>query len=109
MEFRETPLGDEVVAVQKDHIFAPGILGADVPGFGTRSGARSGEDPEPGISGGFFPDDLFCPVFLGFNIENTFPVLKRLIQDGLKTFSDIRFDVAAGDDQRKERVHITEK
>ena len=99
MESFETTVRDRVVAVEEDDVLAPGVVDADVSGFGARSRARPSENPEPGIPSGYFSDDLLGLVFGCFNIDQTFPVLKRLIQDRSKTFLNVRLYVAAGDDK----------
>ena len=52
-----------------------------------------------------FPDDLFRIILGRFNDSKAFPVLKRLVQDRLKTITDIWPNIATRDNNGKERIH----
>ena len=99
MDAFQTTVCDRIIAIKEDDVFALRHIDPGVAGCGARSRAWTGEYLEPRISSSLFADNLLGSVFRCFDAEDTFPVLKRLVQDGLKTFLNVRFDITAGDDK----------
>jgi hypothetical protein len=65
-----------------------------------------GEDPDAGIGGGHFTQDLLRAVLRFLDAADTLPVSEGLLRHRLHGFPDVRFHIAARHDDGKKRSHI---
>ena len=100
-------LGNRIVAIKKNDIFALRHVDARVPRGGTGAAAWAGENLEAGILCGVFANNSFGVVLGSLYADKTFPLTERLGQYGVQAFSDKWFHIAAGDYDGDKWFHLT--
>ena len=95
---QERAIGDSVVAVEKDDIFACRVFKRRIARRRRRNAARLCEHGDSRILCRIFAHDFFRPVFRSLDDSDKFPVGERLAKDGVEAFADLGFHVTARHD-----------